>query len=151
MKESAQRSGPERRKAKPRGKPFTGKDDTRRNNGGVPEVTRKLRDLLATEGASEAVEYLRKCVRGEQKDVYITMSGKVKTVPMAGKNRIQAGKHVLEFSLPKPKQELELTGKDGAPLNPVTSYDLSKLTVDELIAWKKLRAKAKTSDDASGS
>lgn len=122
------------------------------NPAGVSKVTLEMRRLLLEEGVPEAVEYLRRCVRGDQTDISITMMGNVKVVPMRGKERIAAGKHILEFGHPKPKQEVEVTGKDGQPLNPnpPAIYDLSALSVDELITWKKLRAKAKVrgeSDD----
>ena len=36
------------------------------------------------------------------------------------------------------KQKLEHTGKDGAPIETKQSVDLSKLTTEELMQWKKL-------------
>jgi hypothetical protein len=44
-------------KGRPRGKPFTGRDDPRRNNGGVPREARELRELLKGE-AEEIHEQL---------------------------------------------------------------------------------------------
>jgi hypothetical protein len=144
---AAQNSGPVRPPAKPRGKPFTGKDDPRRNNGGVPKVVREVRKLLSERGSKEAVDYLRKCVSGTAKDVHISMTGEVSNVPMGAKERITAAKTILEFGTAKPKEviDLEMSGKDGEPIKTQTTvtYDLSKLTAEELIAWKALREKSR--------
>jgi hypothetical protein len=39
------------------------------------------------------------------------------------------------------KQKLEHTGKDGAPIETKQAVDLSKLSTDELVEWKKLMEK----------
>lgn len=58
--------------------------------------------------------------------------------------RIMASKEVLAQGWGKPTQPVELTGKDGKPIESRTEdpFDLSKLSTEELKAWRGLLEKA---------
>jgi hypothetical protein len=91
---SAQNSGAEQPKRKPRGKPFTKGRDGRRNNGGVPKSVREVKALAAAD-AEKLWGYLMK--RAAKGDRFLIKAG-------------------LEWALGKPRMTVEMTGKDGQPL-----------------------------------
>lgn len=110
------------------GKPFTGPDDPRRNNGGVPPEVREVKAALALHGM-ELVDRLMKLAR---------------------KGNVIAIKTGLEYVLGKPTQSVEVTGKDGGAIRVV---DPRKLTDDQLDALDKILAASAGSDavaDAGG-
>lgn len=109
---AAQNSAPVQR-GRPRGKPF-GKNDPRRNNGGVPKEVRDLRLALLDDG--EAVhKALMKLVR---------------------KGNTHAVLYAHQQLIGKPAQTLKLTGKVD------TGRDLSGLTDEELEQLERIYAGA---------
>lgn len=117
----AQNSDPVR-KRRGSGRPFTGADDPRRNSGGVPPDVREVKAALALEGM-ELVRALMKLVR---------------------KGNVVAIKTGLEYVLGKPKQEVEISGKDGGAIRIV---DPSRLTDEQLNGLESILAAGAAGED----
>lgn len=96
----------------PKGKPFTGKNDPRRNNGGVPREVREVK-AQAKEDADELWRLLMKKAR--KGDRFCIVKG-------------------LEWALGKPRLMVELTGKDGKPLDMKASVTIDEQPSDRTAA-----------------
>lgn len=106
------------------------------NPGGVPEWVRKVRAQLE-EGSPEAADLLKRLVRGEVTEEVVTKAG-VMTLPADAKTRAFAAKTMLEFVVPKPKQEIEVTGKNGRAV----LLDLKSVSDADIEALERLSATA---------
>lgn len=117
-------------KGKPRGRPFTGADDPRRNNGGVPKEARELKAALMKHG-EEIVERFMRLVR---------------------KGNTVATVKAMEWIVGKPRQEVELTGKDGGPVDvrSTPAIDPRKLTDEQLEQLEGILVAATTADAGGG-
>lgn len=109
----------------PRGKPFQKGKDPRRNEGGQPPEVREVKAALREAGIDIAEVLKKKAKRG---NLYAVVKA-------------------LEWIIGKPKQELELTGKDGGPIR--VRADLSRLNAAQLEQLEQLLALA--APDAGGS
>lgn len=117
----AQNSGPEQRRAKPRGRGF--KKGESGNPGGRPKEEREVVELLRLHG-EEYVRALLKLVR-------------------AKKPNVRAVEVAMDRAYGKAKQVVELGGRDGGPIQ----LDLTRLTVEQLRQWIEL---AKAAGEAPG-
>ena len=84
------------------------------NPGGLPQWVREVRNALQG-GSVEAAEYARSVLKDASEET---------------KNRLFAAKLVLDFTVPKPKQEVEVSGSGVAS-------PLAGLTPEQLLALVK--------------
>lgn len=108
-KPSAELSAPER---KPRGRPFPPK--TSGNPGGVSKEKRDFLERLTGEDAGEVYAGLMDLVRERNPAAVI---------------------RAWEYVVGKPKERVEVTGKDGGPLTTVQRIDVRKLSPSQLEAF----------------
>jgi hypothetical protein len=79
------------------------------NPGGQEKWVKECRERLLA-GSVDAADYLVRVIRGEEQ--FITVVGKDATevtLPVQPKDRINAVKLLFEFTLTKPKQEVEVS------------------------------------------
>lgn len=83
------------------------------NPGGDPKWLGEVRRRLQA-GCVDAADYLVSVVRGEEKflDVYGKEATEIE-LPVMPKDRIAAAKVIFEYTVPKPRQELEVSGSTG--------------------------------------
>jgi hypothetical protein len=101
------------------------------NPGGVPKWVKLVRGEL--EGCSRLGLTKLKQLIEQGVLVFEREQGPV-VVPAEAKDVIKAIELVLSYTLPKPKAELEVTGKDGGPLRTKAEVELTEEQVLEL--WK---------------
>ena len=98
------------------------------NPGGQPKWLRTVREALEN-GSAEAAGYLVRVVAGEETEHVVDKDGAAIEVPLRGKDRIAAAKVILEFTVPKPKQELELSS-GARPLSGLATELLLRVAAD---------------------
>ena len=96
------------------------------NPSGQPEWVQAIRDQLRSD-LPTAAKALREIISGEAECDVILKSGEVARIGPAHKDRVAAVKVLFEFTLPKPKQEVELSGQ-------VKTSPLAGMTREELLA-----------------
>lgn len=98
------------------------------NPGGELRWVKKLRKRLQ-KGCPGAADYLISVIQGNE--TFVTVVGKDATevtLPVMPKDRIAACKLLFEYTVPKPKQEVEVTGNaSGGQMSEVARGLLSKL------------------------
>lgn len=101
-------------------KPFQKGDDPRRNSKGRPGIVKDLRNYIRERLAEKAAE-------GTDTTRLDAITSKLLT--MAFNGNMKAMELCLAYGYGKPVQGLELSGKDGAPIQ---SHDFTNLNNDEL-------------------
>jgi hypothetical protein len=119
-----------KRKGKPRGKPF--KKGTSGNPGGRPKVLAEFKAHVQEKCAHKALRSLMKEIR------------------LMGQHHVKASEVVLAYAWGKPTQGVELTGKDGKPIETTHTFNLSRLKHEELDALERLLAAAADPGGDSG-
>jgi hypothetical protein len=104
-------------KGKPRGRPFSGRDDPRRNKGGVPKEARELREALRAHG-EEIVERFLELVRkgnvlATLKAVEHVVGRPEQTVSMLRVREVPRGSHPRIHEGRREPPEAHLEEKDG--------------------------------------
>lgn len=82
------------------------------NAGGDPSWLRDVRAKLRA-GSADAAEYLVRVVNGKEVTVHTNADGEDVEVPVQPRDRIAAAKVIFEYTVPKPKQEVEVNASTG--------------------------------------
>jgi hypothetical protein len=102
----------------------------------VEGLGRKSIDPLSTEGLEIQAKYVLSLPQHP-----MDVLRRIMVNPFCSPNeRISAAKTVMEYSMRKVPSNVELTGKNGAPIKLDTS-DLAKLSIEELSQMEALLAK----------
>lgn len=82
------------------------------NPGGQPQWVGSVRKMLEA-CVIDGVVVLQKIIAGDREDIYLTKSGEELKVECRAKDKIAAVKLAMEFTLSKPKQEVEVNSSSG--------------------------------------
>ena len=76
---------------------------------------------------------------GEEQALKVLLEGMEHYDPQV---RVKCAEHWLAYCRGKPSQQVQVTGAEGGPLQISDGHDLSRLSLEELKAWRELRRKA---------
>lgn len=98
------------------------------NPSGTHRWLQKVRKRLQ-KGSARAATYLMRVADGKETTYKVTKDGATVEVELEAKDRIMACKVILEYTVPKPKQELEVT---------TTPSPLEGIDREVLLQWAQM-------------
>lgn len=96
------------------------------NPGGLPAWVGPVRAMLEA-GALRGAKLLCEVIDGTAKDVHVTKDGEEIPIDCRMKDRLFAVRLAFEFTIPKPKQEVEVSAGGANTMSEVQRAALSKL------------------------